>query len=328
LNIKSPRASILVTAYNRPNLLAKVLESLSEYEGKIYLSIDYPKYSDETSLKNFNEILKLASNGSFNIFKTKISESNLGCYLGVTEAISWAFQDNEELIIIEDDIIVDSLFLDFANSCLIKYRDVKSIGSIGSSNLVPETSLLDPDLTCRLSIYSSSWGWATWKDRWKDFETDLNVFPKKRPAWPDNYWRPNQKFYWYRIWRKVNQGEVDSWAYRWLYSNFLRGRGSIMPNRNLSLNIGFGITATHTRDLTPPWWLPSRIDKSFLLCLDSGIPEYDAVADKWMEKYHFRMSTVNQLKNFIGEYFPLIRRIYSAYKKLILSTKNKLQFLI
>jgi len=52
--------------------------------------------------------------------------------------------------------------------------------------------------------------------------------------------------YWGKIFDMVSEGQVDSWAYRWTYSSFRNNKLTIIPDRNLVSNLGYGAQATHT----------------------------------------------------------------------------------
>jgi hypothetical protein len=47
---------------------------------------------------------------------------------------------------------------------------------------------------------------------------------------------------------KVALGQMSSWASIWLFTCIIQGGFCINPAVNLVSNIGFGVTATHTRD--------------------------------------------------------------------------------
>ena len=44
----------------------------------------------------------------------------------------------------------------------------------------------------------------------------------------------------------LDNGKPDSWAYRWAFTCFIHGGLTVLPNRNLVSNIGFGDDATNT----------------------------------------------------------------------------------
>jgi len=51
--------------------------------------------------------------------------------------------------------------------------------------------------------------------------------------------------YWKKIFQRVADGKIDSWAYQWVFSCWVNSMLTILPNVNLVSNIGFGPGSTH-----------------------------------------------------------------------------------
>ena len=304
---------ILITAFNRPLLLENLLISLENCSFSIYLSIDAAKAEDVKNKDLVVECHAIATRFSYLITELLSASTNQGCFLGVSNAISWGFSKVARLIILEDDVLPSTAFLNFANQMLEEFEDNLNVGSIGGTNLVPNDDVSSSLDDYRFSAYTTSWGWATWADRWRDYETDLESFPKMKFISPDNFWNFSKRRYWRKIFAATANGIVDTWDYRWLYSNWKHGRVAIIPNSNLVLNVGFGEEATHTKD--SPWWLPSLIDESFLVTQIPKVIIRDIKADSWMEANHFRSLIKLQLRNNIAKKFPNIAYYYRKYLK-------------
>jgi hypothetical protein len=306
------QSALLITAYNRPELLEALLVSLQEYRGPIYVSLDYPKNFDVQG-EVYEKILLICQKYSKTVSNFQTFQSNQGCFMGVTQAITWAFKKEERLIILEDDIHVTSSFLDFANLSLKKFKDDKFIGSISGLNLVPSVHQSNEGASTRLSVFTASWGWGTWKDRWEDYLLDLDSFPELDWEWPVGQWSRSERIYWKIIFKGVAHGKVDSWAYRWMYSNWKRHRWTLTPNENLTLNLGFGLDATHTKDSLLPWWLPRSISTSFEMKELSGSVYPDKKADEWVSKNHFRTAFIYQLRAHVGRKFPKTSKFIKTF---------------
>ena len=297
-------APILVTAFNRPERLEELLTSISDLGTRIYVALDAAKIGDQVNIEKVERCKTVIRRFETRITETRIAEHNQGCYLGVSSAIDWAFGLEEVLIILEDDIRFDSKFVNFATDMLEIYRDEIEVSGISSMNLVPTEMQSDPQNAYRFSMFTSSWGWATWRNRWVDFVHSMEPFEGSITDWPNNYWDFWRVRYWTNIFDAVRAGEGDSWAYRWQYTNWLHRRLTIVPNANLSLNRGYAENATHTKDQRPPWWLPNEI-------LD--LQEYqmhplpvvrDSKADSRMEEIHYRMKPMQQVRNLARRRFP------------------------
>jgi hypothetical protein len=305
--------AILITAFNRPVLLQSLLESLRNSRISVYLSIDAAKAGDLKNQELVAQCHEVASDFSTLIVEIRSPEVNQGCFLGVSKAISWGFSKASRLIILEDDILPAESFLQFASQMLIEFQDTKTVGSIGGTNLVPDDFIRDADSPYRFSAFTTSWGWATWFDRWMDYERDLTAFPELGFETPNEFWNPVKRHYWSRLFRATSDGAIDTWDYRWLYSNWKNNRLTVIPNANLVLNVGFGNEATHTRDT--PWWLPTVVDGTYKAEIETQIPIRDVLADQWMEANHFRTTFGLQLRSEISRRFPRIANTYRTYLK-------------
>jgi len=303
-------APVLVTGFNRPEFLSEQIQLLLSMNCKIYVSLDVPKRGDLTNRQQSLRCISVLEHYSENLTAVRISSQNLGCYLGVTEAITWGFKHEKSLIILEDDVRVDRVFLTYATKMLTEFESNKNVGSVAGTNFVPESNITQNISRVRFSAFTSSWGWATWKDRWDDYLLDIDTFPEFDFNFPENFWSWKSKRYWTKIFKDTKNGKYDAWDYRWLYSNWKHNRLTLIPDANLVINIGFGAGATHTQDSKLPWWLPRVIEENFQVV---DLPKYtqrDLGADSWMERNHFRTKLVQQLRANFSSKCPNVSKIY------------------
>ncbi len=175
----------------------------------------------------------------------KFEADNLGCGLGVSSAISWFFDHEEEGIILEDDIIPDDSFYHFCESLLAKYQPHKEVYSITGVNW--QNGIKRGTASYYFSNYPGIWGWATWRDRWQQYDFNLSGLEDflatgklGKIALSDR-----EKAYHADSFRRSRQ--VDTWDYQWKYTVFRHQGYCIIPNVNLITNVGFGEDATHTK---------------------------------------------------------------------------------
>ena len=74
-----------------------------------------------------------------------------------------------------------------------------------------------------------------------------------------------EKKYWQNIFEDVYNGKIDTWDYQWTYTIWVNSGLSILPNKNLISNIGFGPDATHTTSLDSQHSKIPRADVDFPL---------------------------------------------------------------
>ena len=243
---------ILVTGFNRPDLLELVLEKLKLYNcSSVFISIDGPREgntADYSKVLACREIARKFNAGDPG--KNRLLEKNVGCGLGMYSAIEWFFNQVEAGIIIEDDIDFGFSFLSTMDFLLSELREDTSIGSVTGLN--PITTLLSTDVQMRENgfiahSFFSSWGWATWRNRWDLYEFDLS-------QWEIGISR-------FALWRRfgflgsrflaskfnsVRDGKVDTWDYQFLAMQIRHNLKCIAPVVNQIGNLGFRYDATHT----------------------------------------------------------------------------------
>jgi GR25 family glycosyltransferase involved in LPS biosynthesis len=239
----------LVLGYNRANHLAVVLARLAELRVEpIYISIDGPG-NDQAGLEKCKATRQAAEKfakdyqGACHLL---FHEENMGCKAGVEAGIDWFFENEDQGIIIEDDILPTKQFIEFQEFCLEHYRDVASVASISGMNRSTQSQ---PIIDHYFSNFFCMWGWATWRDRWVnyrktfqfDIPLDLKTFLGGILPWtpfPDREIRS--------LLQRTKQSLIDTWDYQFQLWHWQNGFLSVHPHVNLCSNIGIMDAATHT----------------------------------------------------------------------------------
>jgi hypothetical protein len=237
--------NVLIIGRNRPDHLRNLLTSPALQGHKlVYIFLD--GYDDlEKNIELFQETQQIAKD--FLIDDPKklyIYPRKLGCYKGVTAAIDWFFENVEEGLILEDDLFPHPEILLVTQDVLAKFKGVKSIGSVSFYRATKFNEMN----AVKMSRYPSSWGWATWKDRWRQFDHKAE---KKIIIRPTLLYRHGGYFglrRWYNVIARLNNGDLDSWAYRWMFTFWLKKKYSLVLPLNMIENHGFGNDSTHTKN--------------------------------------------------------------------------------
>lgn len=279
---------ILVMAFNRPDHLAVLLDRLREAEPqRVYVAVDGPRPDrdgEEARVRQCQELV-----GSINWsceVHTLFQDSNLGCGLGVTTAISWFFEHEERGIILEDDIIPDLSFFPYCEELLDRYEHDERVFAISGCNFVPPEHQSRPDLPYRFSQVPHIWGWATWRRSWAKHRLDI-------AGWQDDFSIPTlwsrvdhsipSTVYWASTFELLARKEVDTWDGQLVLAAMVDDVWTATSNVNLIRNIGFDEQATHTlvdrHDLQP-------VEPVGLPLADVPVTQ-DRRADTWTRKHHF-----------------------------------------
>lgn len=173
------------------------------------------------------------------------SETNLGCKRRISSGLDWVFENYEEAIILEDDCLPNHSFFRFCSDLLERYRHDERISCISGNNF--QFGRQRGNYSYYFSCFTHIWGWATWRRAWKNYDVGIKLWPElKSTSWLFGI-LGNKAYvnYWVDIFDKVYSGEIDTWDYQWLFTNWAQNGLTIIPQENLVSNIGFGKDATH-----------------------------------------------------------------------------------
>jgi len=240
---------VLFCIFNRPELTARVFESIRARKPKtLFIASDGPRVLNPDDDAKVESARKIVSKIDWDCdVKTRFLSKNLGCKHAMSSAISWAFEHSEELIILEDDCLPHASFFDYCDSLLDRYRDEERVMMVSGNNFQPSPR---SDASYYFSRWTHIWGWATWKRAWKHFDVNVSSWPKLRRSkqLKSVFTNPTEYAHWSRTLDSQYAGNIDTWDFPWAYAVWANNGLSILPERNLVTNIGFGSDATHTTD--------------------------------------------------------------------------------
>ena len=247
--VEQTQTPILFCNFNRPQLTEQVLERIRIARPKtLLLASDGPRGSHPEDLAKVESTRRILGNIDWPCtVHTRFSERNLGCKKAMSSAISWAFELSEELIILEDDCLPDPSFFSFCDLLLKRYRDHEEVMMVSGNNFQKNQR---GDASYYFSRWTHIWGWATWKRAWQHFDVEVSSWPEvKRSALLRRRFSDSSEYaHWSRTLDLQHAGQIDTWDFPWAYSVWRHGGMSVLPQRNLVTNIGFGSEATHTTD--------------------------------------------------------------------------------
>lgn len=236
---------VLIPAYNRPESLRKCLEFLSANvlasETDLFIRIDGPRSeADRDKVAAVREVARTAR--GFRSVDVDWNEENRGLARSIIQGVDRILASYGTVIVLEDDLMVHPAFLTFLNEGLERYKDVPEVFSVcgyTSDVKMPRGYPYDAYFCPR----SSSWGWATWRDRWQSVDWTPTPASLARNAFAFNRWGGSDCASMLRKWM---EGKNNSWAIRFCYSQFLQGKVSLFPRESLvDASAGFLGDGTH-----------------------------------------------------------------------------------
>jgi hypothetical protein len=278
---------ILLIGFTRPELIAKQIEVLREVKPKqIYFYLDGPRNHVDARLMKLTNSELNKIDWDVQVTK-KIENINSGAAKSITSAISWAFQKEENLIILEDDVLpcIEFFWLceNYLQEDLINYK----VGIISGHQIeVPE---FNNTLSSQLSKYPRIHGWATQRKVWNSFDYKHKIPNGEFIKQTLQLSKFNPLFFSYLCYvqYKIKLNKLDTWDYQFLYFLNRNQLLTIVPTANLIKNLGYGLNATNTK-LTG---MKEEFIGSGLNIIFKKITElrYSKSGDKNWRKYRIRM---------------------------------------
>ena len=244
--LESNLAPVVLFVYNRPWHTRQTLEALSKNElaneSELYVFADGPKLSaSEEELSKIDEVRKIVKEKKWCKSVVLIeSDTNRGIEESEIEGVTKIVNQNGKIIVLEDDIITSKYFLKYMNQGLEVYKDISNVYSINGYMYPINTNLYNSVLL----PFPCSWGWATWKEKWSEFELEM----KNRDFIQSNIFIKNR----FNIANSNHHSIINSntWDIRWMYTLFVRNGLGLSPSKSLTSNIGFDGSGTHFNEKT------------------------------------------------------------------------------
>lgn len=231
---------IVLFTYKRLNTLKQTVEALSA--NSLVADSDLIVYSDgakattdEGIISEVRSYLKTIS--GFKTITIHESPSNKGLANSIIEGVTDVITQYGKVIVLEDDLVCSPNFLNYMNAALDFYNDEAKIFSITGYSIPINSN--HPDSDVYFTSRSSSWGWATWKNRWENIDWEVKdyfAFKKDRTL-RRNFDKMGSDMS--QMLDRQIKGKINSWAIRWCYHQFKYNLFSVHPFASKILNVGF-----------------------------------------------------------------------------------------
>jgi hypothetical protein len=242
-------APIILFVYNRTEHTKKTVDALKlnkfASDSLLYIFADGNKNeSDKMSVKAIRDYIQSIT--GFKEINITLRDKNIGLAESVISGVTEIINQYGKVIVLEDDIITSPYFLKFMNEALDFYKDGARIFTISGYNFpikIPKSY----QHRIYISPRPSSWGWATWKDRWEKVDWEISDYDE----FVDNKERI-KKFNQggddlSRMLKKQMSGKINSWAIRWAYAHYHSKGYCLFPVNSFAKNIGADSSGVHTK---------------------------------------------------------------------------------
>lgn len=245
------------------------------------------------------------------IFKNYASV-NMGCGRRISDGISWVFETEEEVIILEDDCVPDDTFFRYCQEMLAYYRNDSRILMIGGNNPIAQIFQTEHDYL--FSHVPFLWGWATWKRAWNLYDYNIASWSQNKNNLMIRQAIPVRKAYWFYSaeFDAVYMGKRDDiWDYQFMYVGLINNMFGILPAKSLVQNIGFTEESTHTDKM--PEWLNREISQATFPISHRKNVEWDREFDRKYMRLISKQGAIMKFKSILGldvntSVFDLLKR--------------------
>jgi hypothetical protein len=308
----STKVGLAIFSFNRPQHLKILYETIHDFKLEnqycFHLFNDGPKTSKTPEIKLVHELTDKFA-GLVKNFEVSRRIENFGLAKSIRSGLDLVFAIHGKAIILEDDIIPSKAFFEVIEFFLSNQEFNSSVGSITGANTTTFPFLEKRDFL--MSKRHSSWGWATWADRWlsidwkyidHEFLEDKPVISKVRRVSPDLVGYAELQA----------AGKIDSWATGMNIDFIKRELLCIVPKKDLITNIGLDGSGTHEAKSMLKNQMRSLIKEPEL-----NFEKYSKLEQS--EYYNFLVRKDNSLmRNFpIGNILRLLGKVKSFSKDRI-----------
>jgi len=299
------KAPILLMTYIRPKNTELLIKLIRKYNNsKIIVFNDGLKNLKHKFLqkKTREVILKYKKRFKLQILFPK---KNLTQKNNLPYALKEVFRHYDRAIILEDDCIPNKSFFKFCNLLLERYKDDNRISQISGNNFLNFKKFKRRNNDSYFfSKLTSSWGWATWRNRWMNYyDSDIKIWHKiKNEKWLNDIFNNNKSVkFWSKAFNRRYKKLDDDWDRPWTLINLVNNRLNIFPDKNLISNIGDDNQALHSN---PKKWNNLKLENMKFPLKHPKVLVCDKIVDDFITNEGFSIPKLSfRIKNKIKNFF-------------------------
>ncbi len=241
---------VIIFAYNRAKHLKRLINSLLQNaessETNVVIFADGAKNQGDEKVAEVAETIREIS--GFKSLRAVFRNTNIGLAKNIINGVSSIFEEFEEAIVLEDDLVVTPYFLRYMKTALDYYKDTNAFSIAGYTPRIALPNGYNYDTYPIMR--NCSWGWGTWKNRWELVDWQTKDF--------DSFFADNNAVRQFNIagndlstmLLKQVEGKINSWSIRFCYAGFKAGMPTIYPTRSYVLNGGADGSGTNVGSTT------------------------------------------------------------------------------
>lgn len=247
--------AVLFLVFNRLDTTKQVFEAIRRVKPpRLYLAADgarESKYGEVEVVQSVRDYVLNSIDWDCEL-KTLFRDENLGCKLAVSGAITWFFENEEQGIILEDDVVPNQDFFYFIENNLEKYKHDARVMMVSGMNYFSDSSFHAPYF---FSEYINIWGWGAWRRAWDLYDVEMSEWskPEVKVGFKYKYFSSYIWRYLKNIFNMIERKEINTWDIQWFFCCLYNNGLCIVPKVNMVTNIG--VEGTHVSGKTESHFL-------------------------------------------------------------------------
>jgi hypothetical protein len=314
-DMPSTLAPICLFVYARAELTQQTVESLLANPlasaSELHVYCDGPRPGAQAKVQAVRDYV----HGITGFAKVVVHERacNLGLANSVIAGVTDVLRHHDRVIVLEDDLRFSSGFLAFMNQSLQTYAEQPKVMSVSGYSF-PMRHGPEQCHDATFGLRASSWGWATWRDRWAQIDWDVRSYPPFR-------WSLLQRLRFNRggsdLSRMLDRqmaGKIDSWAIRFCFHQFQHGLVDVFPVRSLVENIGYGEGGQHCQQDVRGWTTVLETDPPAHFDLPAEVRTHPDVLRQFRRFNSLSARAVRVFRRRLASCRAWLARLWSAEK--------------
>ena len=165
---------IVLFVYNRPWHTKQTVVALQKNElvteSELFIYSDEAK--NEDAQKSVDEVREyIQSIDGFKKVTVIERDRNWGLADSIIDGVTSIIHEYGKIIVLEDDLVTSPYFLKFMNEALEFYKEEEDVWHISGWNYPIKANEVDDVFLWRVM---NCWGWATWADKWKLYDKNID----------------------------------------------------------------------------------------------------------------------------------------------------------
>lgn len=245
------KAPVVLFIYNRLEKAKNCLQALEKNgdcnQTDLYIYADGAKRTEDREkvqkVRSFIKNEYIPKSKFLNVYLVE-SDFNKGLANSIIDGVTEVINQYGKVIVVEDDLIVSTDFLNYMNGALDFYEDVLKVGSI-SAYTYPIKELKYYKKDVYFLRKGECWGWGTWQNRWQNVDWKVSTFEEYKV---NKKMRKEFNSIGYGLDSMLcsyMEGLLDTWAVRWCYHLYRNGLLTVYPTVSRTSNEGFDGTGEH-----------------------------------------------------------------------------------